>query len=114
MYALHGVFAAGHSDVWCLRCSVAVQNLSGRSVNNHALPVHALPTSISVLAGWKVVLAAYLDYAGQHFDGLVCEVAPTQVQLHNGLIVAQALTQCLHAFAYTFMAKEHANQYLFT
>lgn len=58
---------------------------------------HALTISNSILAVCEVVLAAYLDDAGQHFDGLICEVAPTHIQLYNGLIVAQTLTECLHA-----------------
>lgn len=86
--------------------AVLLVKLERQSVNYHALPVtyhalpvtdHALTASTSILAVCKVVLAAYLDNAGQHFDGPICEVAPTQVQLYNGLIVAQALTQNLHA-----------------
>ena len=72
----------------CIGCSATVQSCAAAylALQNEGISVAFMKTQ---------KLAAHLDDAGQHFDGLICEVAATYVQLYNGIIAAQALTQCL-------------------
>lgn len=70
--------------------------LCRKFITYHALLFRGNPVAFRQYAKLNVVSASHLDIAGQHFDGLVCEFAATQVQLCDGLIAAQAVTKCLH------------------